>query len=127
MAGRPERKFSDEQVQQITQMALDNCHFDTIALALNIPVSTLKRHYERVIKQKRAEGRTILRRSQHEKAIIGKDTAMLCFLGKNELGQSDKQEFKHDVTKELGQLLGLVDGKSKSTLPDRQEKAEEAK
>ena len=91
MAGRPKRVFNDEQREQITQMALDNCHFETIAMALEIPVNTLKRHFGRYIKQKRAEGRTILRRNQVE--LSKNNPAMAIFLGKNELEQTDKQIF----------------------------------
>lgn len=102
-AGRKRRVFTYKQVSKITQMALDNCHMDTIALALNIPKQTLVDNYRTFISQKRAEGRTILRRAQREKALIDKDTGMLCFLGKNELGQADKREYevsgtvKHEI------------------------------
>ena len=86
---RPERKFTDEEMAQILQMALDNCHVDTIALALDIPKETLVRRFGTYISQKRAEGRTELRRMQREQAP--KSPAMAIFLGKNELGQVDKQ------------------------------------
>lgn len=101
MAGRPKRQFTDEQRAQINQMALDNCHFETIAMALEIPVNTLKRHFGRFIRQKRAEGRTILRRNQVKmsKTI----PAMAIFLGKNELEQSDKQEIKHAGSVDVNQ------------------------
>ena len=86
---RPRRVFTDEEEAKILQMALDNCHMDTIALALDIPLETLRRHYGGYISQKRAEGRTELRRMQREQAP--KSPAMAIFLGKNELGQVDKQ------------------------------------
>jgi hypothetical protein len=92
-AGRPKRKFTDEQVRQIEQMAADNCHFETIAMALEIPVNTLKRHFGRFITQKRAKGRTDLRRTQRK--LASTNPAMAIFLGKNELGQEDKS--KHEV------------------------------
>ena len=123
--GRPKVKFTKTQKAKIKQMALDNCHMDTIAQALNIPKQTLVDNFRTFIVQKRAEGRTMLRRAQREKALIGKDTGMLCFLGKNELGQSDKQEIKHGVTMETATLLDLIDGSSKGKLPDKSE-AEEA-
>ena len=89
--GRPLRKFSDEVRAKIEQMALDNCHMDTIDLALGIPLQTLTDNFRGFIQQRRAEGRTELRRAQREKALISKDTGMLCFLGKNELDQTDKR------------------------------------
>lgn len=94
MAGRPKRVFSEEEKQQIDQMALDNCHFETIAMALEMPVNTLKRHFGRFIRQKRAEGRTILRRNQCE--LAKSNPAMAIFLGKNELDQTDKQVIEHE-------------------------------
>ena len=63
-AGRPKRRFSDQEQANIIEMALNNCHFETIAMALNIAVNTLKRNYGRVIRQKIAEGRAILRQRQ---------------------------------------------------------------
>ena len=42
---RPTRVFTDEEEAKILQMALDNCHMDTIALALDIPLETLRRHF----------------------------------------------------------------------------------
>ena len=92
---RPKRIWADEQKEKIEQMALDNCHLDTIALALDVPKQSLVDSFRTFICQKRAEGRTILRRAQREKAVNGRDTGMLCFLGKNELGQTDKQEMAH--------------------------------
>lgn len=93
--GKPKRIFTDKEKASINQMALDNCHLDTIALALNIPKQTLVDNFRTFIVQKRAEGRTLLRRAQREKALVGRDTGMLCFLGKNELEQTDKRELQH--------------------------------
>lgn len=105
MAGRPKRVFTEEQKSQITQMALDNCHFETIAMALEIPVNTLKRHFGRFIRQKRAQGRIELRRTQRK--LADSNPAMAIFLGKNELNQEDKKTIKqegtitHDLSPEL--------------------------
>lgn len=88
---RPKLVFTDEQKAKIEQMALNNCHIDTIGLALGIAKNTLIRHFGTFIKQKRAEHRAELRKAQYEKAITGKDAGLLIFLGKNELDQTDKQ------------------------------------
>lgn len=84
---KPLRIFSDVEKEKIEQMALDNCHFETIAMALDIPVQTLRDRFRGFIIQKRAEGRTELRRAQRKQINT---PAMAIFLGKNELGQSDK-------------------------------------
>lgn len=118
-AGRPKKEFSDEVERKIKQMALDNCHVDTIGMALGIAKNTLIRHFGTFITQKRAHGRTDLRRTQRK--LAKKNPAMAIFLGKNELGQKDKQEHEHGITNDLTKLLGLIDGSSKGKLPDRKE------
>ena len=50
--------------------------------------------FSQVFSEKRCRGFISLRRAQFQKAIDGKNTAMLIFLGKNWLGQSDKQDVK---------------------------------
>lgn len=92
---RPKRVFTDEDEAKITEMALNNCHFETIAMCLDIAVNTLKRRYGRFIRQKRAEGRVILRQRQVNLSRI--HPAMAIFLGKNELGQVDKQTIVDEV------------------------------
>lgn len=49
---RPKRVFSANEKELIEEYALNNCHIDTIALALNIAKNTLIRHYGTFIKQK---------------------------------------------------------------------------
>lgn len=112
-AGRPKVKFTPEQINQITQAALDNCHIDTIALALGIAKNTLKRHFGPFINQKRAEGRIELAHAQRVKAIDSKDSTMLIWRGKQDLGQADKQEITGKDGKPIP--LSIVDfGKYKS-------------
>lgn len=118
--GRSLRKFTEETVKAIEQMALDNCHVDTIAMALDIPKQTVVRRFGTFITQKRAEGRVTLRRSQRIAAESG-NPALLIFLGKNELEQTDKQEREHTISKETATLLGMIDGNSKGRLPNKQE------
>ena len=106
---RPKRVFTEDEKAKIEEMALNNCHFETIAMALDIPVNTLKRHYGRFITQKRAEGRVRLRGYQTQMSKTA--PAMAIFLGKNELGQSDKQEVVHGVTDDFAGLLAKICGK----------------
>ena len=92
---RPKRQFTDEIIQKISEYALDNCHIDTIALALDIPKTTLIRRFGTVIKQKRAKGRVELRANQAK--LSKTQPAMAIFLGKNELGQVDKQVIVDEI------------------------------
>ncbi|KKM83790.1 hypothetical protein LCGC14_1305680 [marine sediment metagenome] len=88
-AGRPKRVFSDEQVQEIKRMALLYCNTNTIAVALGIPYKTLERHFDKRLKTWRAEYRASLRDKQDN---LSKTSADMCkFLGKNVLGQVEKQ------------------------------------
>lgn len=117
---RPSKKFTDEQVKVIADYAFHGCQNNTIATLLDIPVNTLTRHFGKLLTKKRCERKLYLRKAQDRKAGEG-DTGMLCFLGKNELGQSDKQEITHGVTTETAKLLRIIDGSNKGKLPDRQE------
>ena len=54
------------------------------------------KNFSQVFREKRCRGFISLRRAQFQKAIEDKNTAMLIFLGKNWLGQSDRQEVKLD-------------------------------
>jgi len=94
---RPKRVFTDEEVARIYEAALNNCHLDTIALALEIPKTTLVRRFGTIIKQKRAEGRMKLRANQVK--LSRHNAQMAKFLGINELEQVDKQEIKLPGTK----------------------------
>ena len=88
---RPRKQFTEEQMAEITEMALNNCHIDTIGLALGIAKNTLIRRFGTFISQKRAEGRTELSKQQKDKCAKG-DTTMLIWRGKQDLGQTDKKE-----------------------------------
>lgn len=96
---RPKRQFSDEIIQEIETMALNNCHFDTIAIALEIPLTSLKRRFGRFIRQKRAEGRVKLRANQVKLSV--NHPAMAIFLGKNELNQVDKQIIQTEAAEQV--------------------------
>lgn len=92
MAGRPKRQFSDEEIQQIEQYALDGCYAETIARALGIAVNTLKRNFGRKMRRLRALGKLQLKHHQREQAK--NNSQMAIWLGKQDLGQVDKQEIK---------------------------------
>ncbi len=86
---RPKRVFSAEEEQKIKEYALCNCQTNTIAVALNIPLMTLKRRYGKKLTHWRAQYKANLRLNQQKLSQTSAD--MLKFLGKNDLGQTDKQ------------------------------------
>ena len=86
---RPKRVFTDEEEQKIKEYALCNCLTNTIAVALNIPLMTLKRRYGKRLTHWRAQYKVKLRANQQKMSESSAD--MLKFLGKNVLNQTDKQ------------------------------------
>ena len=88
-AGRPKRVFSDEQVHEIERMARLNCNTNTIAVVLDIPFKTLERHFAKKLRTCRAEHKRNLRESQEKLSKTSADMAK--FLGKNVIGQVEKQ------------------------------------
>ena len=90
MAGRPKASFSDEEIAEIEQYALDGCQTGTIATLTGIAYNTLDRHFGKNLTKKRAERKQKLRVNQNK--LSENNPAMAIFLGKNELGQTDKIE-----------------------------------
>lgn len=101
MAGRPKRKFTDEQVKEMEKYALAGCQNKTIAHIMGIPIDTLTRHFATLLTKKRCERKYNLRMAQNKLAKT--NPAMAIFLGKNELEQTDKQE--HVLTFDWRQLV----------------------
>jgi hypothetical protein len=64
-----------------------------------------KQGFSEVFTQKRGLGKISLRRAQFQ--LAQKSAAMAIFLGKNYLGQTDRQEIVHG---NAGQLADLIDG-----------------
>lgn len=91
--GRPKTKFTQEQVAKIEECAFHGCQTKTIETLTGIPENTLRRNFGELLAKKRAERKLELRKAQDKRANAG-DTGMLCFLGKNELGQTDKKDPK---------------------------------
>jgi len=56
-----------------------------------------KKRFSEISRLKRGNGNISLRRKQREVAMSG-SVPMLIFLGKNLLGQSDKQEVEHNIS-----------------------------
>ena len=87
-AGRPRLSLDEER---IGQMAFDGCKNSEIAHCLGCDDETLKNNYSPILDKKRAERKAAFRTKQTERALKDGEIAMLIFLGKNELEQTDKQ------------------------------------
>ena len=99
--GRPKKDFSIEEFEKLCSL---QCTKEEIAAWFDFSEDTLenrmKEHYDStfsvVFAQKKGLGRISLRRKQWK--IADKSAAMAIFLGKNHLGQSDKQEIEMQQT-----------------------------
>ena len=86
--GRP-RKDVDEAA--VIKLAKLGCTSDEIGHIVGLDGSNIRRRYGPLLKAVKSETKSALRRAQLNKAFNG-DTAMLIWLGKNWLKQSDSGE-----------------------------------
>jgi len=90
-AGRPPHTYTEDQINQMSQLALSGCQNNTIASIMEIDKDTMLVHFKQLLTKKRCERKYNLRKQQDAAAKKG-NPALLIFLGKNELGQADKQD-----------------------------------
>lgn len=97
--GRPKKEIDWKLFEELCHI---QCTETEIAAVLGMCRDTLEdkvkeqygSSFSTVYKQKREGGKTSLRRAQWLTATESKNAIMQIFLGKNMLGQSDKQEVK---------------------------------
>ena len=85
---RPRKKINP---QQVTRLARIGCSIDEIATVLDVSRHTLSRRFATEFIKGRENLKMRLRRKQINVALGG-NIAMLIWLGKQYLGQSEKQE-----------------------------------
>ena len=114
--GRPKTVISDEDLAAAEALALLNCQTGTIAVAMGWDRQWLDQRPDILTKlsKKRAEHKIELRKCQYNQR---KNPALAIFLGKNALGQADKQEHKMGLDEQTSSLLAMIDGKDKGKLP----------
>jgi len=83
---RPKKQIDQSMVEKL---AMIMCTMNEIASVVGCSVDTLERRFADVIKEGQAKGKTSLRRWQYQAAEKG-NTAMLIWLGKQFLGQTEK-------------------------------------
>jgi len=111
--GRPVKKVDVEQVRALARLG---CTYDEIADVLGMARSTfgkklkqkeVREAYERGL----SEGDVSIRRAQYDAAMSGK-SAMLIWLGKNRLNQTDRVETTRtgaDIASEFRKALDAID------------------
>ena len=106
--GRPRKKIDPKQLEQLARI---QCSYEEMAAVLDCDPSTLTRRFAQVIKKGRENGRSSLKRAQYTLAVgtkaqfdekgneiiaeRGANPTMLIWLGKQHLGQQDKQAHEH--------------------------------
>jgi hypothetical protein len=107
ITGKPMgRSTIDFDITQFEELCKIQCTEAEIAAVLKMSVDTLSRCIQEVYKhtfadvyaQKREGGKASLRRAQWNTALETKNPVMQIFLGKNMLGQADKQEIDQHNT-----------------------------
>jgi hypothetical protein len=88
MTGRKKIVIDPETVKRLAQIM---CTMEEMAHICKCSVDTLERRFADVIKEGRASGKMSLRRWQWEACKKG-NSALLIWMGKQHLGQKDKQE-----------------------------------
>ena len=85
---RPRKKIDPQQVRDLARIG---CSGDEIAAVLDCSRATIYRRFETLIKEGHEHMKASLRRQQYKGAMAGNAT-MLVWLGKQILGQKDKNE-----------------------------------
>ena len=85
---RPLKEIDEGLVENLARI---HCTHEEIAAVVGCSTDTLVRRFADLIEQGRQQGKTSLRRKQFEVAMGG-DRAMLIWLGKQFLGQTERQE-----------------------------------
>lgn len=98
----PSKPMSDIDMDRVEAMMRIHCTKDEISSVLGMSTRTLDRrlkemgeeNFDTLYKKNRAHGNASLRRMQWRQADNG-NTAMQIWLGKQYLGQQDKQQVEH--------------------------------
>ena len=119
-AGRPRFEFDMGLVERLAQIS---CTDGEIAAACGCSVDTLARRradepgFAETIERAREAGKSSLRRAQWKAALSG-DRTMLIWLGKQHLGQRDRQDLEVTLTPDQvsemsdEQLSGILSGQT---------------
>ena len=86
---RPVKEIDSEQVEKLASLY---CTLEEIGNFFGVNKSTISRRFATDIAKGRSRGRISIRRAQFEAAVNNKNSALLIWLGKQILGQTEKIE-----------------------------------
>ncbi len=97
------RKPATIEWDTVDKLLIAGCPGTEIASHIGVHPDTLyhhceeekKTHFSAYSQQKREKGNNLIRVAQFDEAVMKRDRGMLIWLGKNRLGQSDKEEVSH--------------------------------
>lgn len=111
--GRPKIVFNDKMLEELEKLYAIQCTDAEVAAFFGVSEDTIQRRKKddesflaRYTKGKE-EGKRSLRRLQWKSAEKG-SIPMQIFLGKNILGQSDRQDIKHDIDERIQTLADVA-------------------
>ena len=126
----PMKPMTDKEFEQLVNMIRIQCTRDEICDILGMSDTTLNRrikeqgipgvnNFEALYKKHQGEGKASLRRAQWKAAQDGNPT-MLVWLGKQMLGQRDKQDLDHTSSdgSMKPQVIEIVAAKNPDTATD---------
>jgi len=98
--GKPRIKLTPAQIKKMQELAYSGCQNNTIATLMGFHKNLIDERDDirKLLTKKRCERKLWLRKCQNYRVENDSSPVMAIFLGKNELGQSDKQEIAHSGT-----------------------------
>jgi len=121
--GRPPIEIDFQVFEQLCEI---QCTLTEIAGWFRCSEDTIERRcaeyygctFAEIYEQKKGIGKIALRRAQRKTALEDNNAIMQIFLGKNDLGQADKQEIQLDADVDLNLDISSLMRKAKDLLGD---------
>ena len=103
--GRPLLKIDPAEIEKLAAIG---CTTSEIAAFLNCSKDTIEKRFSAVLQKGRENMKSSIRRMQYETAAGGNPT-MQIWLGKQYLGQTDKNEYSGDIGQVAGFRIEIID------------------
>lgn len=105
--GRPPIEIDEEQVLKLAKKLWTT---EAIAQFFDVSRDTIERRFAAILAKGRSEGKMSINDAQLYLGVVKKNATMLIWLGKQHLGQSDKQAITPDVQGIKKLIIEMGDG-----------------